>query len=189
MFSGRGLDMPLWSLDIEKERLGEFWTNRYILNAADLTSAVSVGLTVVNNERSIHKPSVIFTRYRVSDFDPLTDIYSIVSVSLPGLAPSDPAGALPLFNVVRVDFNTAVGRPSRKYLRTPIGEGEHDSGNLTAAYASFIHINYTNPMLGITEFVDVDGDAFTSGATFSVVAMRQLRRGSRRRTEPILPPA
>ena len=181
--------MPLWSLDIEKSIPGEFWTNRYIINTPDLSSAVLIGNQIVSIERAIHKPGVTFTRFRVSDMDPNTDVYSIVAVALPGTAPANVTGGLPLFNVVRVDFNTGQGRPSRKYLRTPIAEDQQADGTLAAAYATFIHTNYTIPMLGIDEFVDVDGQAFTSGATHQYVAMRQLRRGSKRRAAPVLPPA
>lgn len=180
--------MPLFSLDIEKSVPGEFWTNRYIINTPDITVAVSIGNQVVSIEREIHKPGVQFTRFRVSDLDPDTDLYSIQAIALPGLAPPATAGNLPLFNVVRVDFNTGTGRPSRKYLRTPVGEADQIDGNLEPTYAQFIHQTYTIPMLGIDEFVDVDGQAFVSGATHQYVAMRQLRRGSRRRQTPVLPP-
>lgn len=181
--------MPLWSLDIEKSIPGEFWTNRYILDAASLVNAVAVGNQIVSIERAIHRPGVTFTRFRVSDMDPNTDVYSIVALALPGLAPADASGTLPLFNVVRVDFNTGSGRPSRKYLRLPLVESQNQDGTLVAAAADFIHTNYTIPMLGVNEYVDVDGEPFVSGATHQYVAMRQLRRGSRRRATPILPPA
>lgn len=181
--------MPLFSLDIEKSIPGEFWTNRYILNTPDLATAVTIGNQIVSIERAVHKPGVTFTRYRVSDVDPNTDLYSIVALALPGLAPANVSGGLPLFNVVRVDFNTGSGRPSRKYLRLPIAEDQQGDGILVPAFATFVQTNYSVPMLGVDQFVDVDGQPFISAATHQSVAMRQLRRGSRRRTQPILPSA
>ena len=94
---------------------------------------------------------------------------------------------LPLFNVIRVDFSTGIGRPSRKFLRTPIGELMSQGGLLDVNTLADINNNYVAPLVGLAGFVDVDGEQITGGAAFRPIAMRQLRRGSKRRLQPIIP--
>ncbi len=177
----------LFSLDIEKELLGEYWTNRYIVSAADLGAATTYAAFYYDRERLIHSSNVLFTKYRVSDMDPMTDIYQIVQPNAYGSRAFGAQEYLPLFCVVRVDF-TAVGggRPSRKYLRTPIYEGDQLNGALAATYISFIETNYSNQLVLDTSFVDVDGQDLNSGQVFPKVGMRQLRRGSKRKLQPII---
>jgi hypothetical protein len=177
--------MPLFSLDIEKEFGGEFWTNRYILSATDITLAILSADAIWPLEQNIHKDVVNFTRYRVSDMDPATDMFVIVPIGETG-AVTATTGLLPLFNVMRVDFPAGTGRPSRKYLRLPIQESEQEDGVFTTSIVSTVNDVYGNALAAISAFVDVDGEPLGNGRVTPAVAMRQLRRGSRRRTTPVL---
>jgi hypothetical protein len=179
--------MPLFSLDIEKELLGEYWTNRYIISAADLAAATTYAAFYYDRERLVHSSNVLFTKYRVSDMNPLTDVYQIVQPNANGSRAFTTQEYMPLFCVVRVDF-TAVGggRPSRKYLRLPIYETDQMNGVLNTTYVSFIETNYSNQLVLDTSFVDVDGQDLNSGQVWPKVGMRQLRRGSKRKLQPII---
>lgn len=177
--------MPLWTVDIEKQLGLEFWTNRYILNSADLASATAVGAQIVTAERTIHTTDVNFNRYRVADLDPLTDIFTITPIGLTG-GVTKSTDYLPLFNVLRVDFGVEQGRPSRKYLRLPIQESQQVDFAFTPGFLAFVQTNYVDAMLGISQYVDVDGQNIINGAPKESVAMRQLRRGSKRRVTPPL---
>lgn len=95
--------------------------------------------------------------------------------------------ALPLFNVVRVDFRTSSGRPSRKYLRILLVPADvAGSGGILPSTVGYVTTDYSEPMALDTRFVDVDGEAFTGFTTYNMIAMRQLRRGSKRRLQPII---
>jgi hypothetical protein len=178
--------MPLYQLDIEKAFGSEFWTNRYILNAASLSAAVASIGGVINAERNITDQNVSFTRCRVADLDPNTDQYTIVPLNQVG-ARANLTNLLPLFNVLRVDFGVAEGRPSRKYLRGVLVEGDIDFTTISTSALTFFDTNYVDLLVPFDSYVDVDGEPIISGSVYPQVAMRQLRRGSRRRTEPIIP--
>lgn len=179
--------MPLFNLDIEKQLTfdPETWTNRYIIEAADITAAVLTAEAIYQIERDVHLDIVRFTRYRVSDQDPDTDVFTIIPKGEIGDRVT--AGqTLPLFNVVVVDFPAAQGRPSRKYLRLPIQESEQANGDLDAALITIVNNSYGTPLGAISAFVDVDGQALSAGVAKGRVGMRQLRRGSKRKLTPVL---
>jgi hypothetical protein len=121
---------------------------------------------------------------RVSDTDPNTEIFSTVVLNLVGNRASTTA-LLPLFNVLRVDFSAVQGRPSRKYLRGVLTESDVVGPNIEIAALGEFQVAYADAMLGMAEYVDVDGEQFSAAACLRPVGMRQLRRGSRR--SPVLP--
>lgn len=173
-----------WSVDIEKYLNGEYWTNRYIVATADLVSATTVAAQLVAAERAIHFETVLFTKYRVSDGQPETDVYQVVNNNQFGLGVISTQKTLPLFNVMRVDFSTVGGgRPSRKYYRLPISENHQDDGKFTQAA-----LDYFNPLvaafLDVDAYVDVDNQPFNVASIYPFVGMRQLRRASKRPTTP-----
>ena len=108
-------------------------------------------------------------------------------VPLTGTGARTAVDSLPLFNVWRVDFAVAVGRPNRKYLRGPIAEGDQASGLISPSITSTIlTTNYINPLLALGVLVDTQGNSVTSGNAWPYVGMRQLRRGSKRKTTPVI---
>jgi hypothetical protein len=175
-----------WHVDIQKKMGSEYWTNRYIVEATTKAAAVVIGQSIVDAELDVHTNYVTIDKYRVSDGLPNTDVYSIVTIGQTGV---DVAGAsyLPLFNCVRVDFNVADGRPSRKYLRLPLLEDDVLNGELTSGKITAISTNYASVLFNLAGYVDVDGQTFTGFSVIPAVAMRQLRRGSKRRTEEVIP--
>ncbi len=175
-----GFGPGLWVVDIEKMLQGEYWTNRYIVAAADLAAASVVGGTIMGLERGIHQPAVLFTRYRTSDGQPLTDVYQVSQVNSFGLAGETFTSLLPLFNVLRVDFTTAGGgRPSRKYLRGVLTEGDINFNAIAQNRIDFYAAEYVNPLAALNAFVDVDNQQINAGSVYPFVGMRQLRRASK----------
>lgn len=180
--------MPKWSVDIEKLLRGEYWTNRYWVKDDNMAQALISADMLYTSERAIHKNNVLFTKLRVSDGLPNTDVYQIVNLNTFGV--QVPQGdELPLFCIVRVDFNTeGGGRPSRKYLRLPLNDVNMVAeGKLDTEFIGGIMEYYATPLVGFASYVDVDEQNIVSASVWPWVGMRQLRRGSKRKLEPILP--
>lgn len=180
--------MTHYSVISEKMFGGIYWTNRYIVNAPTLAEATDLAAAIRTIEREVHYVDVNFTKYRVSDQIEGTDTYQVVNDSVTGdLVAEGGADWLPLFCRTRVDFNTAGGgRPSRKFLCPMMHEGIQTSGNLTDGWRTFVQENYVEPLLDLVGFIDVDGQGFSSGSVIRQVAMRQLRRGSKRKATPVI---
>lgn len=178
---GSGFGPGLWVIDSEKMFQGEYWTNRYIVAAADLAAASAAGNAIVGHERAITRTDVLFTKYRASDGQPDTDIYQVYNVNDFGTkAPN--GDMLPLFVVARFDFNVAGGgRPSRKYMRGVLSEGEITFNTIAGTAVTLLNTNFATPMADLAAYVDVDGQAISDGQCFPFVSMRQLRRGSKRK--------
>jgi hypothetical protein len=176
--------MATFQIDIEKNWTTEYWTNVYHVAATDLDDAKDQAELIIAVEQDIHNTAFTITKYRVSPY-PGPSEGSIVAVNAPGEGPS--GDMLPLFNVIRVDFPAPVGRPSRKYYRNGLTEAEQANGELSDTardgYQAVVDGLTTNPDIHL---VDVDGQVLGVGNVFKAVGMRQLRRGSRRRTEPII---
>lgn len=176
--------MPIFKVDIEKSLEGEYWTNRYLVLADDLATAVIHAQDIKSVERNIHATEVLFTKYRVSDTSVGTDVYVTFPVNDNGLS-SHSSPLLPLFNVLRVDMVVPVGRPSRKYYRGILSEGSStfntiDSGSLGG---------YNTALLDLLDLpiCDPQGSLITGYIAWPSVGMRQLRRGTRRRATPVIP--
>ena len=179
--------MPLFALDIEKQFGNEYFSNRYILSGATLTGLVPTGLAITNIERFITSVRCTFTKYRIRDMTPDNDQFVVVQVNQPGQRGAGGTALLPLFDVARVDFSVGLGRPSRKFLRGVLQLADiGDTGELLTATIATINTGYVIPMLAVSEYVDVDGEAFTAATVARFASNRQLRRGSKRRTAPII---
>ena len=176
--------MPLFQVDIEKRLGSEFWTNVYLLNADVLGTAVTFGGSVATAERGFHSDLVSFTRYRVSSVAQGDGIYSIVPIGQNGQRSG--VGVLPLFNTLRMDMTAQTGRPSRKFYRGVLGEGDingeavdttpfvQGANDIAALFAS------TEDPFGL---VDPQSQLFTGIVIHRFVQMRQLRRSTRRREQ------
>jgi hypothetical protein len=179
--------MPLYSLDIEKEHQGEYWTNRYILAGPVMPDAFTgTANDILAAERAVTYGNVTFTKLRVSDTNPTTDTYIIRPLGLTGLRAFANVLLLPLFCVVRVDFPASAGRPSRKYLRGVLSENDILGQDVEPAIVNFVNTQYGDVLGALADYVDVDGQNLAEGRASAKVGMRQLRRGSRRRAAPVI---
>lgn len=177
--------MALYQVDIQKSWQNEFWTNRYYIEVDSLELGLGIATEIVAIERAVHISVVRFDKYRVSDTVEGTENYIIVPLGAPGLRESTEA-AIPLFNVARIDFPAGTGRPSRKYLRLPIQRSEVNGNMFENNFINFVNQNYGVPMGDLDGFVDPQGTALGTGQCSPNVGMRQLRRGSKRKTKSIL---
>lgn len=178
--------MPIYNIDIEKFHNGEYWTNRYQVNTETIGAARALSTQFVDAERFVHTVEVLFTRVRTSDNDAATDSYFSDSLNVFGQA-SVEGDSLPHFNRVRVDFTTADGgRPNRKFLLLPLQEIGQTNGTLTGVLVNFVQTTYVEAVLAIGQYCDPQGSAIVGGSVYPRVAMRQLRRASKRR-RPVLP--
>jgi hypothetical protein len=179
--------MPLFTLDVQKELRGEYWTNRYVLDGVSLLALTAPANAIVAAERAITLGDVRIVSYRISDRIAGGDVYIVQPVGVLGQR-TVATQALPLFDVARVDFSVGQGRPSRKYLRGVLAEGDQTNyGELELTTVQFIDDNYANIVSDVPEYVDVDGQQIAYGRCYPYVGMRQLRRGSKRRSQPIIP--
>lgn len=173
--------MPL-RLTTEKEYQGEFWTNVYWLDHETVAAALADGLAIIQAEQAASAAAVLFTRYRVDDAVIETDNYQTVIVNQYGAVAADGNQLMPLFACLRVDFTVSGGRPSRKYFRGMLYESNVDGPfNLVPAFVTARQADLATNIAAVASYVDVDGQEITGGLVYPKVAMRQLRRGSKKK--------
>lgn len=178
--------MAIWSLDIQKRLSSEFWTNRYFITANSIALAEAFADDIVAAERGIHSSLVSFVNFRVSDPGE-SEAYVIVPLGVNGTR--DTTDLLPLFNTFRVDLVAAVGRPSRKFYRGVLGEGDINGEAVTLGTWATNFATVMTGLLGDSEsddqIIDPQGTLLTAVALYPFVQMRQLRRGRRKRSNPV----
>lgn len=176
--------MATWRLTVEKflASAAEYWTNVYYFDSAAVTNTATFAQAVVDAERAVHLSQVTITKWRADDNTLGTDEYVTTPVNLPGLRAGAPLDTiLPLFVTGRVDFAASSGRPSRKYLRGVLQESDVSMTSISGASLTALE-EYASTMAGLTGYVDIDGQELVAGSVFPAPQMRQLRRGSKKKT-------
>lgn len=159
----------------------EYWTNVY-WHPGSVAEALAAAADIVIAERNVTGTFVTFTKYRADDGIRDTEQFMTVTVNAPGLLAQAGEG-YPLFAVARVDFTVSGGgRPSRKFLRGVLDESK--ANGLTVSADILAALNSYAAAVCAAGCCDVDGQDFVSGAAFPQVAMRQLRRGSKKSSPP-----
>jgi len=176
--------MALFQLEIEKVLGGESWVNSYWLEGDAISDVVSRANQIVAAERAVHHSSITFSKYNLRTGTVGDEVYITAPLNVLGLADFGGSGMMPLFVVARVDFQAEVGRPSRKYLRGCLSEGDVNFDLLDTGRREEIDDAYSEIVAAIAEFVDVDGDAIIAGTCNPKTGMRQLRRGSKKSNTP-----
>lgn len=174
----------LWQIDIQKSNETEFWTNVYHCDRASFSEAKDTALAIVAAEKTIHTQHVQFVSMRIRAYPSGGQQGTVFQ--LDGTGAVGASEFLPLFNVARVTFSVEQGRPSRKYYRLPVGEGEQQYGVWTPSKITFLN-NLLTAMLNIPGLCDESGNEFVGISLVPQVGMRQLRRGSKRRAAPVIP--
>lgn len=174
-------------VDIQKTRQGLYWTNRWLLDAA---SPADVTVTMVENiavrEMNFHANTCIAVSARVSDMVPDTDNFYIYPLNFIG-EQTDSTEPLPGYVTMRADFGVGPGRPLRKYWRVYIGEGHTTGGVWTSTYVDAVNTQMDLLLAAVPTICDPQGNVAITVAAKSQLQMRQLRRGTRKRTEPVIP--
>lgn len=175
--------MPRFRATVEKFHGGyaHFWTNIYWVEAGDLAAALPVANSIATAELPLYSASVTVTKVRVDDAVENTDAFLTTVRNAIGTRAASAADSLPLFVVARVDFSAAGGgRPSRKYIRGCLDEADVQPLNLVAGVKTILQ-TYGDAIVGLA-VVDPDGADLTSAAVWPRAAMRQMRRGSKKRS-------
>lgn len=176
-------------IDVQKTRSGLFWTNRYLVDVATIGEVTGDMITAITAfEGPIHSTAVSFVSARVSDLEPNTDNFFVVPLSGTG-GTSDGGNPIPGFNTLRIDFGVGVGRPLRKYLRVFVGEAQTVGQSWLTDYVTDSQALALSLIDDLPELCDPQGNRAFTVAVKNLIQMRQIRRGSRRRTEPVIPVA
>lgn len=176
-----------YRLEIHKHFIETKWCNTWLIGALDMDDGEAIANAIVNFERKIHKDVVTFDYFLLSTILVADRVFRHRAINLQGLASSDAEVWLPLFNTVRVDFNTMDSDPCRKYFRTPISESNQADGELTTAYQAVIQAEVNS-----TFFTTIAGDnlfspagnVVISGTVHKRIQERQLRRRRKKKVVP-----
>lgn len=179
--------MALYQVVIQKSLGTEFWVNDYTVDASSADGARVKGLQIADLEKVIHHNDVLFTSMRVRLNINLGEQGTVYTLSFHGTGGD--YGYAPLFNVARIDMSPTLGRPGRKYLRLPCPTASIVGGRWAQSSLDSINDAYCIPLQNLGGIVKPNGQVITVIRMNSVVGMRQLRRGSKRRLEPIIPVA
>lgn len=179
------LGMAVWELSIEKQLLTEYWLNVYHCDVATQAEAKTVADAIVEAEQAITMGIVTFNKMRIRQVSSAPGPGTVYPIGSNGTLPQSPY--LPLFNVCRIDFAVPVGRPSRKYIKQPIAMSSVSNGQFQPSALTFFQTEYCTPILSIPGICASDGQPFLNAAPIPAVGMRQLRRGTRKKSTPIIP--
>lgn len=174
-------------LDIQKFRQGLYWTNRYLLDLAD-PSDVSLEMieAIANTEGNWHATTVTIVSARVSDMVEGTDNFIVYPLNITG-AQLDGGDPIPGFVTLRADFGVGVGRPLRKYWRTYAAEALTSGGNWSNTFVAANQALLVTMLAEVPSICDPQGNRAVSVAVKTNLQMRQLRRGTRKKTQPVIP--
>lgn len=177
--------MARFRLTVEKyhNASAEYWVNRYYVNAADLADATLMSNGIVDAEKALYPNTVVITKSHVDDDVPLTLNYETTIRNLAGIRTAPTGDFLPLFVVARVDFSVAGGgRPSRKYLRGVLFEADTTFNTLGASILTALNTYASS--VAASGACDPQGQDIIGGSPWNAPAMRQLRRGSKKKLVP-----
>lgn len=176
--------MPLWKIDVQKTYNGEYWTNRYLTNVPDILTADAVADDIIAAERIFHLSSTSFVKKRVATMVEADNTFLSTPLLLSGLRAIGSNQPLALFNTLRIDFPAGYGRPSRKYYRGVLTEADVIGAFITGPLMPIIENGLT--ALYAAAVCDPQETTLGRGVVIVPVQMRQMRRGTRRRTTPVI---
>jgi hypothetical protein len=171
--------MPLFRTTIHKNGYGKNWSNVYHLDVADLAAAKTASDSIVAIERAVHKTSVSFNYYVTSEMaHPFTNYKHIYIGTLGTQVPAEGAEPLPLWNVVRVEFNTVVsGKPDVKNLRLPIFSNEITAdGYINATLAARVDAYFSAAIESLAGIVSKHDHPYTGFSTLTLIHDRDLNK-------------
>lgn len=164
---------------------GEYWTNVYWLNGATPAAVETPAAQIKDIVLSHLDSRVTFVNYRIDDAVQDTDVYATYVVNALGGRSNGSNQLLPLYATLVVDMTVNFGRPSRKYFRGILTEGDVGNiGAIEAAVLSAFNTTLAAPLAAIAELVDVDGQDISAGICKPMAGIRQLRRGSKKKITP-----
>jgi len=177
--------MPIYQIDVQAQLAGEYFSNVWHVNATDYVQALGWADAIAEITASQSHSSVVVDKARVALYPLAGGQGTVRSYALQG--GQGDYDYLPLFNIVRVDWQPALGRPSRKYMRFPVNEGIQIKGIMSPGQVAAYQTGFVLAIqVQVPGLCDIQGRPFVDGVVFAQVGMRQLRRGSKRRLQPII---
>ena len=177
--------MPVYKVDIQFKLNTEYWTNVFYASHPSVFAAKLWVDNLVEAMQDSVQNSVIIDKARITPAPFVANTFTDYPIGVNGTGGSTPPA--PLFNVVRFVFGKAVGRGVSHYWRggvTPSNIGA--DGNFSGAAQAF----NTSKAEAIGALspppCDRQGNVYTTFSAAPTVGMRQLRRGSKRRTTPVI---
>lgn len=177
--------MPRYKLIIEKKLGSEYWVNDYHYTATDFADADSKAQPVIDAERAITSTLVTFTMYRISTVVPDDNEFVNFPLNEQGLH-SNENQLVPLWVVLRADFPAVSGRSGRKYLRGVLTEDVVSFDFIVSTMITFLTTNYADPLSALDYLEKASGVLINECVINPVPAMRQLRKGSKRKVTPVI---
>lgn len=168
-----------YQVEIEKYYNGEYWVNRYYVNGASLDDAVSAGAQIYAVERPLHGSNITFTKMSVRTTAKGDYIYQTTVLNTMGTNANSGSEMMPLFVVLRVDLGVAGSKPSRKYYRGVLRENDVSAMTITST-SGFNTL--VGALANIAALCDPQGQDIISAVASPNVGMRQLRRGSKKKS-------
>jgi hypothetical protein len=173
---------PKYRIQIVKSFNGEQWSNDYLSDLDTLSLAEALATDLVTFEQHIHMASVHFDYFRLSTFLPRDRVFRHIPLNLNGLV--SPTDYIPLFNTLRVDFQTAASDPARKYYRCPVAEQDINAGVFSSGYLTGIGtalFTYLDDPGHYGDIVTTAGNKVQTASPHAEVQMRQLHRHKRKK--------
>jgi hypothetical protein len=173
---------PSYRIQIVKSLGAEQWSNDYLTDHDTLTLAENLATQLVTFEQKIHMAVVKFDYVRISTFLPGDRIFRHIPLNLTGLV--NTVEYIPLYNTLRVDFQTASSDPARKYYRCPISEADQQNGAFISTYLSGIALTmftYLDDPGLYGDIVTTAGNKVITASHHGDVQMRQLHRHKRKK--------
>lgn len=160
------------------------WSNRYFCDVAGANDANVVGQQIwTEGEKRFH--SILIHAYEVY-VNAVGDPPGSIGFTYPippgvqrgevsaGIPPTLDA-TLPLFNVIRVDFGIAGSRPSRKFYRSGLQEGEVQALTLVPSKVTQVQ-QAVDAIASLGDLRDVDNQVYTGVASVRGITSRRLGR-------------
>jgi hypothetical protein len=176
--------MAVFQVDIQTDFYQEFITNRYFVQATNIAAAAGEGQLLAALHAKLLPPSVKIDTIRASTLAVGDELFYTVPVNIPGTRAAT-SQTMPPFCRYRIDFSIGYRRPLRKYLIIPFEE-DSEGSSFTSAAVARVNADYINPLLNLGTVVSREGLAVLGATLNSIIGMRQLRRGSKRRAQPII---
>lgn len=175
----------LLQIDIQKRLGAEYWTNVYYVDLPDLDAGVDAAVTIAEVEKSFHSQQVIFDKYRVSVYGPQNDNYITGPIGGSGEVTADQP-LMPLFCTLNVVFTAGMNRPGRKFYRVAWTRAAVADNFTWRSVERGIALQALATLLGDVPLQDRGGGLYGTLSIDERIGMHQLRRGSKRRTQPVI---
>lgn len=177
--------MPRYQVDLQYLMQNEYWTNKFYITVSSLSGAELAVDSMVVALRPALSALVTIDKARITPLPFVKNTFTDYVIGLPGTRMVTPPG--PLFTVVRWDTAADTGRTSHHYIRGGILPTDFGSnGNFTADAQGFNNGIIGTFNDGTFVWTDIHGTPLTKVRASPKVGMRQMRRGSRRRQQPVI---